>query len=263
MSNSDAVIRALRTGHTGLAERLSTLSDEDLVRQSGAARWDVSEVLSHLGSGSDIARATLQAALDAKPAPGQEFMATVWDRWNAMTPRQRAEAFLDAHDGVTRLYESLDAGTRENVRVDVGFLPAPVDVATAARLRLSELALHSWDVHVSFDDHAVLAPDATAQLLHGAPDLTGWISKPEALGGESAVIRVVTDSPTSDFTLRLGSSVSIDLDVPEQPDGTLTLPAEAWLRLVAGRLATGHTPDEVRATGAADLDVLRRVFPGY
>lgn len=43
----------------------------------------------------------------------------------------------------------------------------------------------------------------------------------------------------------------------------LTRPAEALLRLVAGRLAPPHTPDEVRLRGAADLDLLRRVFPGY
>jgi hypothetical protein len=51
--------------------------------------------------------------------------------------------------------------------------------------------------------------------------------------------------------------------VPEQPDGTLTLPAEAWLRLVAGRMAPWYTPVGIGATGAADLDLLRRVFPGY
>jgi len=73
----------------------------------------------------------------------------------------------------------------------------------------------------------------------------------------------VTTEPASVFALRLGDQIGVDRDVPEQPDGTLTLPAEAWLRLVAGRLAPRHTPDGVSTTGAADLDLLRRVFPGY
>jgi hypothetical protein len=55
----------------------------------------------------------------------------------------------------------------------------------------------------------------------------------------------------------------VDPDLPEQPDGRLTLPTEAWLRLVAGRLTPPHTPGGINATGAADLDLLRRVFPGY
>ena len=34
-------------------------------------------------------------------------------------------------------------------------------------------------------------------------------------------------------------------------------------RLVAGRLAPKYTPGSVHAAGATDLDLLRRVFPGY
>lgn len=55
----------------------------------------------------------------------------------------------------------------------------------------------------------------------------------------------------------------MDADVPDRPDGTLTLPAEAWLRLAVGRLGPKYTPEGVSTTGAADLDLLRRVFPGY
>jgi hypothetical protein len=41
----------------------------------------------------------------------------------------------------------------------------------------------------------------------------------------------------------------------------LDLPAEAFVRLVYGRLDPDHTPDAVTATGV-DLDLLRRTFPG-
>ncbi|TMR94998.1 maleylpyruvate isomerase family mycothiol-dependent enzyme [Nonomuraea basaltis] len=263
MSSADAVIATLRTGHDSLAELVSKLSEDDLARPSGAAEWDISQVLSHLGSGAEIAQTTVQAALDGKPNPGGDFNVTVWDRWNAMTRRQRADGFLQASHTQTGLYESLDAGTRESLRIDVGFMPAPVDVATAARLRLSELTLHSWDVRVGFDEHATLPPDATNELLHQSPDLLEWIGKAELLDGKHAVIQVTTSGPASVFALRLNARISADFDVPEKPDGTLTLPAEAWLRLVAGRLAPQHTPSGVVTTGAADIELLRRVFPGY
>jgi hypothetical protein len=55
--------------------------------------------------------------------------------------------------------------------------------------------------------------------------------------------------------------VSIDSEPVSKPDGTLTLPAEAWLRLATGRLATA--PVTVETTGAASLEKLRRVFQGY
>jgi uncharacterized protein (TIGR03083 family) len=262
MSSADDVIAALRTGHDSLADLVSGFSEDDLARRSGAAEWDVSQVLSHLGSGAEITQAVLQAALDGKPNSGGEFNQSVWGRWNAMTRRQRADGFRQANQAATRLYESLDTSTREELRVDLGFLPAPVDVATAARLRLSELALHSWDVRVAFDEHATLARDAVEQLLHKGIDI-GWVSKPERLDGRRLVIQVTTRDPESVFALRLHDRVTVDFDVPEQPDGTLTLPAEAWLRLVAGRLAPRYTPSGVATTGATDLDLLRRVFPGY
>ncbi|UBU08738.1 maleylpyruvate isomerase family mycothiol-dependent enzyme [Nonomuraea gerenzanensis] len=263
MSNPDAVIAALRTGHDSLAATVSSFAEGDLARPSGASEWDISQVLSHLGSGAEIARATLRAALDGEPPRGQDFMQSVWDRWNAMTRGDRADGFLRSDEELIALYESLDQDTRAGLRVDLGFLPAPVDLATAGRLRLSELTLHAWDVRVAFDEHATLAPEAVRQLLHGEPDLTGWLGRPEQLGGEHAVVRVTTSEPESEFALRLSEQVSVDFDLPDKADGTLRLPAEAWLRLVAGRLAPRHTPEGIATTGAADLDLLRRVFPGY
>ncbi|MEV4549198.1 maleylpyruvate isomerase family mycothiol-dependent enzyme [Nonomuraea wenchangensis] len=263
MSSADTAIAALRTGHDELSALVSGLTDEDLARPSAAAEWDISQVLSHLGSGAEIGRTVLRAALDGAPGPGHDFNQSVWDRWDAMGRRERADGFLRSDEALTALYESLDASARDNLRVDLGFMPAPVDVATVSRMRLNELALHSWDVRVAFDEHATLAPDATAALLHQGPDLFAWIGKVDRLDGRTLDLRVTTTAPESVFALRLKPPISVDFDVPEQPDGTLGLPAEAWLRLVSGRLAPRHTPDGVTTTGAADLDLLRRVFPGY
>jgi uncharacterized protein (TIGR03083 family) len=257
------IFAALRTGHEDLDALVAGLTDADLVRPSGAAEWDVSQVLSHLGSGAEIGRAVVEAARAGKPGPGADFMHSVWDRWNAMSPRDRADGFRESNQALVAFYEGLDAATRETLRIDMGFLPEPVDVATAARLRLSEFALHSWDVRVTFDERATLAPDATAELLHGRPDLLGWLGRADALDGRELVLQVTTTEPASTFALRLRAPVGVDFDLPERPDGTLGLTAEAWLRLVAGRLGPRHTPDGIVTTGAADLGLLRAVFPGY
>lgn len=263
MTNADTNIAALRTGHDSLAELVAKLTDDDLAGPSGAAQWDVSQVLSHLGSGAELSRAWLRAALDENPVPGKDFNHTVWDRWNAMSRRERADGFLQTNPALVELYESLDADTRESLRVDLGFMPAPVDVATAARFRLSEFALHSWDVRAGFDENAAVAPEAAGPLLDGTNDLLAWISKPEHLQGKHSTIEVTTTDPAEVFALGLAGQVTIERRTPEQPDGTLALPAEAFLRLLAGRLSARYTPDSVVTTGAADLEVLRQVFPGY
>jgi uncharacterized protein (TIGR03083 family) len=263
LSNADTAITALRTGYDRLAELVAKFSDSELAGPSGAADWDISEVLSHLGSGAEIMAATVRAALDDAPPLGGDFNQSVWDRWNASTRRERADGFLAKNEALIALFESLDSAQREDLRIELGYLPEPVDVATIARMRLSEFTLHSWDVRTGLDDQATLDPEAVGELLPRSGDLLGWISKPAALNGNYSVIQVTTTDPATQLTLHLSDPVSIDFAPADHPDGTLTLPAEAWLRLTTGRLSPRYTPDTVETTGAVTLETLRQVFPGY
>ncbi|MEU0192406.1 hypothetical protein ABZ250_21435 [Streptomyces afghaniensis] len=89
--------------------------------------------------------------------------------------------FLSANEALVVRYESLDAQTREDLRISLAFLPMPVDVATVAGLRLSEFTFHTRDVEVAFDPAAVLASAATGPLLDQAGMLIGRIGGwPEA-----------------------------------------------------------------------------------
>lgn len=263
MSNADSVITALRSGYDSLAGLVSGLSDDDLAEPSAAAEWNISQVLSHLGSGAEINQATLKAALDGKPNPGMDLFTSIWARWDTAGPREHAAGFLRENAALTGLYESL--APRDDLRIDMGFLPAPIDLATAGRFRLTELALHSWDIRAGFDPASVLAPEATGELTPVVVQMAGMLGKPEALGGASSrVIRVSTTAPDSVLALRVGDEVAISADdVPDSADGSLSLPAEAWVRLVTGRLGPRYTPAGVTTAGAADLDLLRRVFPGF
>jgi len=263
MSNADAVIAALRSGFDDLAGRVSGLTDQQLAGPTGADEWDVSQVLSHLGSGAEIAQNALQVSLEGKPNPGLEFNKPIWARYDGATARERLDWFLAANEALTQSYESLSDETRQSLKVDLGFLPFPVDVATAASYRLNELALHSWDVRVGFDPAATVAPEATPHLLAVARNLAGFLGKADALEGMTAVIAVTTADPQESLTLALGEKVSISPGAPGQADGALALPAEAWLRLLTGRLKPQYTPEGITATGAASLDLLRRVFPKF
>lgn len=263
MSDADMVISALRTGFDGLAAVTGGLSDAELAAPSAASEWDISQVLSHLGSGAEISEAALRAALNGQPRPDMDFNRGVWARWDAAGRRERADGFLAANMSLTGLYESLPETARQDLRIDLGFLPAPADVAAAGRFRLNELTLHSWDVRAALDPAAALAPEAVPLLTPVTAAMLGFLGKPDALGGTESVIEVVTTEPALRLALHLGPAVSVSDDVPPQTDGTLSLPAEAWLRLVTGRLGEQYTPSSVTAAGAADLGLLRKVFPGF
>ncbi|MFD0785377.1 maleylpyruvate isomerase N-terminal domain-containing protein, partial [Micromonospora azadirachtae] len=164
-SIADQTISALRSGHDALVAFVGKLSQEDLLRPSGASDWQVSQVLSHLGSGAEINLAAVRAATSGGTGPGGDFNKSVWARWDAMSPAEQAAGFVEANARLVEEYESLDPMARAELRIDLGFLPEPVEVATAARMRLSEFALHRWDVEVGFDPSATVSADAVPLLL--------------------------------------------------------------------------------------------------
>lgn len=260
---ADQIIDALRSGHDYLTTVVHGLAAADLDRPSGASEWTVAQVLSHLGSGAEIGLAALEGALSGTGPKDMDFNKSVWARWDAMPPAEQAEGFVASNEALVRAYADLDAQTRQDLRIDLGFLPAPVDVATAASMRLSEFANHSWDVEVAFDRTVGLARAATEPLLDQVGMLIGFVGKADALGGRHVRVAVRTTSPERSFGLDLGDAVALT-DEPAEPDAVLSTPAEWWLRLVTGRHAPANTPKGVTLTGdGLTLDDLRRVFPGF
>lgn len=256
-----AGIAALRSTHDQLVELVRGLSDEQLLAPSGATEWPVAQVLSHLGSGAEISAATLRSALEGTGALPEGFNQGVWDRWNAMTPREQADGFMAVDTDLVASVESLTPAQHETLQLDLGFLPAPVPVATYVGMRLGEAAAHSWDVRVAFDDDAAI-DDTTARLL--VDQLAGQLGF--LLGftarADAAPQPAVVDLVGLDHDLSLGESVAL---VPGGGATTATFEggADAVARLMSGRLTAAHTPTAVTVSGNVSLEDLRRVFPGY
>lgn len=261
---ADQPIGVLRTEFDELAARVRTLSDDDLARTSGAAEWDVSQVLSHLGSGAEISLKGLDGAIDGTGTARPDFIRGVWARYDGMSRSERAENFLTANEALLGRLEGLDERTKQELRVEMWFPVPPVDVAGFALLRLGEFAYHHWDVKVAFDPAETISPVAVEPLLERVPELLGrLLGKPEGLGGRHAAIAVRLSEPERSFGLYIGEQVSVG-DTPAEPDGVLTAPAEYWLRLAYGRHRPEHTPATVEfASDKLTLDDLRRVFPGF
>jgi uncharacterized protein (TIGR03083 family) len=255
---TDRSIAALRAHHDRLSKVVSDLSDEQLSGPSGAADWTIAQVLSHLGSQSEIMLAPLRAAVDgtASDAPDNQ---TVWDRWDASAPRAQADGFVEHSARYVAVLEGLSEDQRASLRIDLGFLPEPAPMPVLLGMRLNEVALHSWDVLVALDPDAEVDADAaTAMLDHFAGDvgfLLGFVAKADrldrpatvAIGGHSLVVEDAA-------SVRTGT---------EGATATFTGPVGAGLRLIGGRLTPEHTPAGVEVTGNVSLDDLRAVFPGY
>ena len=259
-SLADRTITALRSTHDDLAALVPTLSDDQLSGPSGASDWTVAQVLSHLGSGAEIAHAGYRAALDGTPAPEQDFNQGVWDRWNARSPQDQAAQFLEHDAALLGTLEALTPEQREHLEIKLGFLPEPLPLTSVVGMRLNEAAQHAWDVRVALDRAATVDPTSAEVLLEhfsgGLGFLLGFIGKAEHLSEPTG-----SGSRTPTWSSR-STSRSAWRPRP-RATATFTGAPEAAIRLIGGRLTAPYTPEGVEVTGNATLDDLRRVFPGY
>ena len=252
-------IAALRHSHDRLESGVQPLDADQVRGPSYCSDWTIAQVLSHLGSGAEIGLMTLPAMLGEAEPVGQEAFPPVWDRWNAKSPDQQVADGLVADEQHVHALEQLSDAELAKLRFP--FIGMDLDAAGLVRLRLGEHALHTWDVVVSADPAATVAPEATALLIDNVAEfIAPRLGKPQAEGFRN---RIITTEPDRDYLLTVTDSVSMtgwpggDGDASE-----VRMPAEALLRLSFGRLDPGHTPAGVLAD-PADLDRLRRVFPGF
>jgi hypothetical protein len=120
--------------------------------------------------------------------------------------------------------------------------------------------VHTWDVAVMHDAEATVAPDAVELLVDTLEVMVQHAGKPLE---EPVVVLVTTEAPARQLLLQVGGE-GVTLSQPGDgatTEATVSLPAEAFVRLVYGRLDDQHTPP-LDITGV-DLDDLRRAFPGF
>ena len=256
-----AYIAALRNSHQRLASLAEAMTEDQLTGQSYCRDWTVAQVLSHLGSGAEIALLMLEATLAGQPMD-RDAMGPIWDNWNGKTPQRQAADCLPADDAHIKRLEGLSDAELAGISAD--FFGLTLDAAGLVRMRLSEHAVHTWDVAVSLDPAAEVAPDAVELLLVQLPMLAGWTGKAD---GGPFRLRLRGTEPEADFLLEVADKVTLAAWPGEGPagataDGHVQLPAEALLRLVYGRLDPGHTPPVEVSGEAGLLDRARAVFPG-
>lgn len=258
---ADRTITALRATHDDLAATVAGLAPDQLTGPSGATEWSVAQALSHLGSGAEITLANFRAALGEEEAQDEGFNQRVWDRWNTMSPQEQATQSQEVDGRLVETLERLTPEQRADLQITVGFLPAPLPVATFGAMRLNEAVLHSWDVKLAVDPQAVLPADSAALLAEhftgGLGFLLGFLGKADALT-DPAVVAFAS----SDFGLTIGESVVATPTVTEAT-ATFSGPTESVIRLLSGRLTPAHTPADVSVSGNVTLADLRRVFPGF
>ena len=247
-------VSAVRASHDRLSAIVAGLDADGLRKQSYAKEWTIADVLSHLGSGAEIFSLMLESGVTGAEPPGMEAFQPIWDTWNARTPEEQAAQSTAANQSLVSRVEALSEAEREAFSV-VMFGRMTMDLAGVLGMRLSEHAVHAWDVEVALDPAARIAPDAVGLIAVRMPMMAGFMGKKQ---DTPKVVEVTTTDPAMTFTLDTGG-------VTLTPGSTgalasLALPTEAFVRLVYGRL-----DDDADVTSAVGVTVpeLQAVFPGF
>ncbi len=157
-------IATLRESHDKLDSLVRPLTPEQVRGQSYDTDWSIAQVLSHLGSGAEIALMMLPGALGEAEPVGRDAFPAVWDVWNAKSPDEQAADGLASDE---KHVQTLEALTDEQLAaVDMDFFGMMrLDAAGMVRMRLSEHVMHTWDVAVMADPAATVQADAVALLI--------------------------------------------------------------------------------------------------
>jgi uncharacterized protein (TIGR03083 family) len=247
-------IAVLRTSHDRLAALLTPLDDTAVEGPSYDDEWSIASVASHLGSQAEIFTLFLDAGISGTAAPGNDAFPPIWDRWNNLAPSVQVAESVAADAKFVARVEGLSESERAGFALSA--FGTEMDLTGTISMRLGEHALHTWDIAVALDPTAVVAADAVALLIGMVPSVAGRVGKPTE---DTQVITVATVAPERTFTVTTGPELSVTEST--DADGALRLPAEAFLRLVYGRLDPEHTPADV--TDDTALSTLRNVFPGF
>ncbi len=218
--------KAVQAEAKRLEEFLSSLLPEDWQRPSQCDQWQVADVVAHLANmqvGELISRA-LRGDLTppvGMPATGSQDENTFRDRI-----AQRAIAFREQSGDTLRSsfvadndrLNALVSGLREqDWETLCQHTMGPEPVRTWIDIRITELAMHGWDIRASFDPQASLSEGSLPALVNTISRAVRRAFRPDANRTRTIRYRLNMTEPvaaTTDILLNAdGASVEADSQV--------------------------------------------------
>ncbi|HEY5265182.1 MAG TPA: maleylpyruvate isomerase family mycothiol-dependent enzyme [Acidimicrobiales bacterium] len=247
-------LQVLRESVEHLGDVASRITPSDYTAAAYPSEWSIADTFSHLGSGAVIGERRFEDSI-AERESDPAFNTSVWDEWNAKDPQAQVKDALASDAAFLSALEAASEEQRESFHFMMG--PFAFDFEGLVGLRLSEHALHTWDVEVTLNPDATVPNNTANAILDGIQFIVARTGKATS---EAKDVTVRTIEPARDFTLVLGVD-SVDIvEARHEGAADLEIPAEAFVRLIYGRLDTEHTPAAV--TGDV-VNSLRTVFPGF
>ena len=160
-------IDVVRRSQDRFAGILENLPPEQVSAPSYDDEWSIADVASHLGSQAEIFGLFLEAGLEGSDPPDHDAFLRIWDRWNAKPPADQVADSVAANESLVSRIEDIPADDRSEFAVEM--FGGTRDLGGLTAMRLSEHAVHTWDIAVALDPDATVAPEAVELLVDQLP----------------------------------------------------------------------------------------------
>jgi uncharacterized protein (TIGR03083 family) len=251
MSNG---LQALHNSVSHLKDLADGMTPDYYTSSAYPSEWTIADTFSHLGSGAVIGKQGFENSI-AHREPDPAFNTSVWDEWNAKPPTDQVSGSLVSDAAFLAVLEGATEDERAKFQMNLG--PFAFNFDGLVGLRLGEHVLHTWDVEVPFKPDATLPSEAADAILDNLQFVAARAAKPHGVVRD---VTIRTSDPVRTFTLALSGETAELQETPLDGSVDLEIPAEAFVRLIYGRLDPGHTPDSVSGDV---VELLRSVYPGF
>ncbi|OZC74656.1 hypothetical protein CH274_21780 [Rhodococcus sp. 06-418-5] len=249
-------LHALQTASNDLRHLVDGLSTEDLSLASRDGDWTVAQVLSHLGSAAEICTDLVRRGLAGDHrGPQRDELTPIWDRWNDLGPAEQRLQWQRADAAHLELLAGITVEQEKSLRVP--YFAGPMDLTTYLGYRLSEHALHGWDVAVTFDPSATVGQ---LDLVWQRIDMIASRFHDGAVRQRLAARQILLLHSDHRDLLVVDDEVHIETGTDRSAPSTVTATSDVTTRLVYGRL---RPEDDMDISGPTARDDLVQLFPGF
>ena len=266
MSTMTDRIALVRSEGERLGDYFQTLSAEQWSTQSACDAWENHDVVAHLCMAVDLFSSNIGRAVggdssppEGAPPAGPEALAArmAANAHRAVSTRQELGAGLLPHfaSQCERLGEALSELKPEDWDKPCYHPAAVISVGTYVDLRLTEMAVHEWDIRSGIEPSPEVAPDVLPAVFDLLPKfVVGRLYRPgESINGATSFRFNVTGAVSGSFDITVGEG---DPRIRPAGDGpaaaTFGCDASTFALVVYGRIGLPEAIGSGQVTADGD-----------
>ncbi len=260
--------KAVQAEAKRLEEFLRTLSPEEWQRPSQCDQWQVADVVAHL-TGMSTAR-RIERGLQGDVTPPEDMASPGTVNEDAFRDGLAQRALALRHQLGDQLLTAFRAGNDQLDAVLADMEPqdwekfcyhpvGPEPIRTIIDIRLTEVAMHGWDIRASFDPRASLSEDSLPALLQTIPRAVRRAFRSDANRPRAVRYRFHMTEPvtaTTDILLN-ADGASVESGSQAEADVTFRCDTSTAVLVIFGRLtlADAITDGCIRVEGDQKLAI--------